>query len=88
MKEKEFINGFRSWMETYFEVAAYITGELLLGDDCCQVVKDTMWGQGFPSMYDLAEKLTDEFEEINKGREWDGEFVDEINSFMAIKLDV
>jgi hypothetical protein len=88
MEEKVFVNGFRSWMETFFEVTSYINGEVTLQDDCCEVVKAAMWGQGYPSLYDLAEELTDEFEEINKGREWDGEFVDEINSFMSIKLDV
>lgn len=88
MKEKEFINGFRSWMETYFEVVSYINGEVTLDDDCSQIVKDAMYGEGYASLYDMAEKFTDEFEEINEGREWEGEFVDEINSFMGVKLDV
>ena len=61
MKEKEFVNGFRSWMETYFEVVSYLTGEVLLGDDCCQLVKDAIYGQGVSSLYDLAEEFTDEF---------------------------
>ena len=85
---KTFVNGFQSWIETYFEVVSYIQGELSLEDECCKIVKDAMNAEGYCSLYDLAEKLTDEFEEINKGREWDGEFIEEIDVFLNEKFDV
>lgn len=37
-------------------------------------------------MYELAENLTNEFEELNKDKKWNGEFFDEIYSFLTNKL--
>ena len=42
--------------------------------------------QGHGGLYELAEELTDEFELLNKGRVWDGEFFDEIEEFLSEKL--
>jgi hypothetical protein len=77
-EEKEFPNGFTSWQETHFEIVAYITnnreGEV---GEIYQNVSD--YGTG--GLYELAEKWTDEFEKLNEGRAWDGEFFDEIEQF-------
>ena len=42
------------------------------------------YGTGY--MYELARELTDEFELLNKGRQWDGEFFEEIESFLMQKI--
>jgi hypothetical protein len=36
--------------------------------------------------YELATVWTDEFEAKNKGREWDGEFFEEIDAFVEGKI--
>lgn len=81
-QEKVFPNGFASWQETHFEVVQAITttfsrDELLEG-----IVFERHRAQGHGGLYELAEELTDKFEEKNKGREWDGEFFDEIAEFL------
>ena len=35
---------------------------------------------------DLLVRLTDEFETLNEGREWDGEFYEEVDEFAMGKL--
>ena len=85
---KEFPNGFQSWMETFYEIVEYIS--LRIHDDldnpCMPIfIKDRYEAQGTVGMYELAEKLTDEFEKLNEGRDWDGEFFDEIMKFIYEK---
>lgn len=41
--------------------------------------------QGSTGLYVLAQQWADEFEELNKDREWDGEFFEEIEQFCATK---
>lgn len=88
--EKKFPNGFTSWMETHHEVATFIERVLLSepdyhdSDDTCIVWMEQHEG-GTGRIYELGEEWTDEFENLNKGREWDGEFLDEIDAFLIKK---
>lgn len=79
---REFPNGFTSWHETHFEVVQFITG-ILSGrfEDNDNEVMKTQYAVGHGGLYELAESWTDEFETLNKDREWDGEFFDEIEAF-------
>lgn len=78
-----FVNGQVSWMETHFEVVAAITEALKMDDNkAIQRSED----QGTGGLYELAEELTDAFENKNKGRVWDGEFFEEIESFLDQEL--
>lgn len=91
IKEKKFPNGFTSWMETHHEIVAAITETLFVGRmekerQTISVVSKRYSEQGKGGMYELAEELTDEFEKMNEGREWDGEFFDEIEEFINQKL--
>ena len=83
-------NGFTSWMETHHEVVTEITNALT-ADELEPEFKNKATRireeQGTGGIYELAEELTDKFEQLNKGREWDGEFFDEINEFMRIELN-
>jgi hypothetical protein len=82
---KYFPNGFTSWQETHFEVVSEITKNLRV-DKPTGLVFKTMMEKGTGGLYELAEELTDEFELLNEGREWDGEFFDEIEEFLTEKL--
>jgi hypothetical protein len=86
---KNFPNGFASWQETHYEVVAAIivahamhTHEI----DHSELLEKTIKEKGHGGLYELAEDLTDEFETINKNREWDGEFFEEIETFLNEKL--
>lgn len=81
---REFVNGFRSWLETYSEVFANILSALDLND--LNKAKTTQMKFGRCGLWDLASELTDEFEQENLGREWDGEFYDEVDKFTNSKL--
>jgi hypothetical protein len=86
---KEFPNGFAAWQETHYEVVAAITNEI--ADDLNSefredLVHKTLRENGHGGLYELAEELTDEFELLIKGREWDGEFFEEIERFLDEKF--
>lgn len=49
------------------------------------IIVDTAENSGTGGIYELGEQWTDEFEELNKGREWDGEFFDELEAFLFRK---
>lgn len=85
---KQFPNGFPSWKETHYEVVAFITSHMIGHNDSIgNPVFDVHAEQGTGGLYEMAEKWTDEFEKLNKGREWDGEFFDEIGKFLKQKLE-
>lgn len=85
---KEFPNGFTSWVETYHEVVAFLEEMNNAGnkEDDANPVEKFYDQTGKGGLYELAVQYTDEFEEKNKGREWDGEFFDEIEEFLRIKI--
>ena len=80
METKEFPNGFDSWYETHHEVVSFLTLEYARVAEIYEM-------EGTERMYELARELTDEFETLNKGREWDGEFFEEIESFLKQKIN-
>lgn len=81
----EFINGFDSWQETHFEVVQAITIEHSKVEPQ-GLVAERHEAQGHGGLYELAVELTNEFERLNAGREWDGEYFDEISEFLNDKL--
>lgn len=81
----EFVNGFDSWHETHFEMVQAIAIEHSK-DEPQGVVKERHDAQGHGGLYELALELTNEFEELNKGREWDGEYFQEVEDFLTEKL--
>ena len=87
MREKQFTNGFTSWQETHYEVVSFLTLSLdREHDQFYEVLGELMSNKGVGHFYDLAEGLTDKFEGLNCGREWDGEFFEELESFMMREL--
>lgn len=77
--EKQFPNGFTSWMETHHEVVEHLT--LLAYVENSKVWK-RIEEQGRGGLYELAEELTDKFEAENKGKEWDGDYYEAIQDFL------
>ena len=87
MNEKQFPNGFTSWQETHYEVVSFLTLSLDREEDqFYEVLGRIMESNGVGYFYELAEGLTDKFEGLNCGREWDGEFFEELESFIVIEL--
>lgn len=75
-------NGLPSYLETYFEIVDQICIDTDNLDSLAYNIAET---QGRGGLYELAEKLTDEFEELYHGVEWDGEFFDKIEEFITNK---
>lgn len=67
-----FVNGFRSWTETYYEVVSFIAQQKLAGrfEDLCHL-----------DSIDLALRLTNQFEITYEGKDWGGEFLETIYDF-------
>lgn len=79
-----FPNGFASWKDTHFEVVSFIAiQQERCVKDC--MIYDVQNAQGTGGIYKLADEWTSEFENENKGREWDGEFFDELEAFLNRK---
>lgn len=83
----KFPNGFSSWYETHHEIVSEMTLRLMDGNTTPVLLKEISETQGTGGLYELARALTDEFEQLNKGRQWDGEFFDEINLFCTTKFN-
>jgi len=84
---KRFPNGFRTWIETFYEISTNMA--IVLGHDDFDGIKSKTAAlyrdQGRAAMYDRAIELTDEFETKNEGREWDGDLFEEIDEFFIKK---
>lgn len=89
-ESKTFPNGFRSWMETHHEfvsLISYVLDKWNANNEenkVSQTLKLYSEG-GCTEMYDYAEKLTDDFEAENKGRQWDGDFFDDVERYFQAK---
>lgn len=83
---KNFPNGFESWHETHYEIVSIIERLRNEYDSISNVIKRVEETEGTGGFYELAESLTNEFESIHKETQWDGNFFNEIESFMEQKL--
>jgi hypothetical protein len=86
---KQFPNGFASWQETHYEVVSVIANEVSSDNYAGNrdgLIATTLRDKGHGGLYELAEDLTDEFEVINKDREWDGEFFEELGNFIDKRI--
>ena len=73
-----------SWNETHYEMVQAI----VLNPDS-EIVKTTEDEMGYGGMYELANDLTDEFEEMHKGKLWgenEDSFFEEIETFIDFKF--
>jgi hypothetical protein len=84
--EKQFPNGFENWAETHHEVVSAIT-LIMNKDNYPIIIQEILHSQGTGGIWEFCIKLTDEFEKLNEGREWDGEFYEEIEQFIHSKIN-
>jgi len=69
------------FLETFYEiVAAFYT------NPTSRILQNIEENEGRGGMWEYAIKLTKQFEELHKHKEWDGEFYDEIDSFLIDKI--
>ena len=83
-----FPNGIANFLETHYEIVSAITRRI----DSDSYPKDTRLSvlyqqNGTTGLYGLAETLSRKFETENTGREWDGEWWEEIEIFCLNELD-
>ena len=79
---KYFPNGFDEWQETHYEIVQHFTLTLEKESSAAYRARDTA---GHGELYLLAEDWTDEFENLHKGKEWDGDYFDFIEDFIVEK---
>jgi hypothetical protein len=77
------VNGIPSWLETHFEVIYAITSYLETAGSTPYRIRQQ---KGIGGLYELAEDLADEFERLNMGRHWNGEFFEAIDCFLYERL--
>lgn len=82
-----FPNGFENWYETFYEVVDSITVALLgvTEYDENKVIK-IQCTKDRGGLYELAKELTDGFEALYKGREWDGDYFDAVSEYLEKEL--
>ena len=79
-------NQFNNWQETHFEIVDVIVQWLNQPkENIPNVILKVENTQGRAGLYDLAKEWTDEFEQLYKDKEWDGEWLDTIDEFIREK---
>jgi hypothetical protein len=84
-KTNKFPNGFTSWYETHFEIVATLTA-IAYSKNHPKRILDAMLNEGRCGLYTLACDLTTQFEAENQDREWDGEWWEVLDDFLAREL--
>ena len=82
MSNKQFPNGFESWQETHSEVVQYLSTSLDYSGSMANLTRENF---GHGGLYEIAEQITDEFEKLYEGMDWDGDFFDTIEEFLNKK---
>lgn len=81
MTHSELFNNLDSYLETHFEITSFILKELENPDPTTPVNK-VFIERGTGGMYEIARYLTDKFEDKHKNTVWDGNYFDELESFL------
>ena len=66
------------YLETFFFVSEVIQEEINKNNPA---LIDLVSNYGRFELVELAKDIANKFQEINAGREWDGEFLEEVDSF-------
>lgn len=77
-------NGFVSWNETLLEIASHVY-YVLDQQNGISLITKTRETEGITGVHELIINWAKEFENMNIGREWDGEFFEEIEKFVKLK---
>ena len=80
---------FETYLETHFEVVSYIERYMLASENDYDVntsaIIDRHKAQGHGGLYELAKEWTDEFQSIHENTEFDGDWLDTIDEYLANK---
>lgn len=81
---KEFPNGFTSWHETHYEVVAVIQ-YIFTSDNYNHPLVHYFDREGTEGLYELARRLTDEFEKVFEDADWGGDlnYFDTLHKFLT-----
>ena len=79
-----FTNGFISYKETLIELSMNAHREMR--KDQLVLIHTTAEREGRGGIYSILHDWAMEFEQKNKGREWDGEFLEEVDAFFEEKV--
>jgi hypothetical protein len=82
---RDYPNGFNSWQKTHFEVVQFITIQEEGWTKPVTIIDRVRKDDGLTGLYDMAKKWTDEFENEYRGKEWDGDYLDTLDSFLIAK---
>ena len=75
------------WLETYAEVCFAIGNELGKDKDQAPLIKHQYEEGGRGRIWELAESLTNEFEKMHEGQQWDGEWFDAVDDFLEERFN-
>ena len=82
-----FPNGLTSYLETYYEVVDFITATRLGENGSCKRLEQVESSIGHGGLWELAQELTDKFEQQHKDEEWvDKDWFETINDFLEKEL--
>lgn len=86
MNETRFPNGFTSWYETHHEIVCAINGILQQEEIPHMVPWMISNEQGTGGIYEYCVDITDEFEKIHEGVEWEADYFDVLEQFIDQKV--
>ena len=88
VNHSKFPNGFESWHEVHYEIASAINDEAKQTEIKSKLIESILDNDGLGGLYELAKKLSFEFEDTYKGTIWgeDLNFFETINTFIQHEL--
>jgi len=73
------------YLETFYEVVAMIESQRN-ADEPHPAIKHINDTQGTGGFWELAIKLTDQFEQKYSGKQWDGEYFDTLEEYLNTEI--
>lgn len=75
------------YLETYYEVVSIIEEKNSNAFGSSDALMELYNTHGRGALWELAKSITDDFQSLNKNREWDGEFLEEIQSYTLKRIE-
>lgn len=75
------------YLETHYQVVSEIEYVALGNYPSSVKLQNYRSDHGIGAMWELAKSITDDFEALHRGREWDGEWMDELEKYIHLRLD-
>lgn len=75
------------YLETYYEVVSIIEEKNSNAFGSSDTLMELYNTHGRGALWELAKSITDDFQSLNKNREWDGEFLEEIQRYTLKRIE-